>query len=207
MIDLTGKRFGRLVVVGRAGSSKNKSILWECICDCGNRVIKDGVNLRCGDTKSCGCLHRDSVKKTMQTHAMSKTRLYRVWAGVKSRCYNEHADNYKYYGARGIHMCDQWKDNFYEFFRWAISSGYKEDASAQECTLDRIDNLGDYSPDNCRWSTHKTQCNNQRSNLVFELNGETHTMSEWADIFNIKYTTLRARIRRGVPFQEAVKTK
>lgn len=207
MIDLTGKRFGRLVVVGRAGSSRNKSILWNCVCDCGEYVVKDGVYLRCGDTKSCGCLHKEIVSKTMKTHEMSKTRLYKVWAGIKTRCYNKNATNYSYYGGRGIHMCDSWKESFLEFYKWAVTSGYDVSAGSQQCTLDRIDNRGDYCPENCRWSDHKTQCNNQSSNRVFELNGETHTMSEFADMYDIKYTTLRSRIRRGVPLRQAIESK
>lgn len=204
MIDLTGKKFGRLTVLNKAGSGKNKSLLWNCVCDCGREVVIDGLYLRSGDTKSCGCYRKECASKRMSTHKMSKTRLYRVWAGVKNRCYNENASNYKYYGAKGITMCDEWKDSFESFRNWAIASGYNENARPQECTLDRIDNNSGYSPNNCRWANHQEQCNNQSSNKIIAFNGESHSMSEWADVIGMEYTTLRARIRRGMSISEAL---
>lgn len=197
MYDLTGQRFGRLLVLERCGSDKQKNATWKCLCDCGNQTVKSGVYLRNGDTKSCGCLHKETVTALMSTHKKSKTRLYRVWSGMKTRCYNPNSSNYKYYGGKGIKMCDLWANDFDAFSEWAIKNGYDENAPVQNCTIDRIDPLKGYSPENCRWVNQKRQCNNQTSNKILVCDGVEHTMSEWADILGIKYTTLRARIRRG----------
>lgn len=204
MVDMTGKRFGRLVVLERAGSTKSKSAAWRCKCDCGSEVIVSGIYLRRGETRSCGCLHREAARSAMLTHGASKSRLYKVWAGMKNRCYNEKASNYRYYGAKGITVCDEWKDDFEAFRRWSLENGYDEGAKAQECTIDREDNSKSYSPENCKWVNHTTQCNNQTSNRLFEHNGTTMTMAEWAREVGMKYTTLRARIRRGMPFEQAI---
>lgn len=203
MYDLTGQRFGRLLVLERDGSDKQKNATWKCLCDCGNQVVKTGIYLRNGDTRSCGCLQKETVSNLMSTHKKSKTRLYRVWAGIKTRCCNSNSDNYKYYGGNGITICDEWKNSFEAFSKWAIKNGYDENAPAQECTIDRIDSSKGYSPENCRWANHKEQCNNQTSNKMLTYNGDVHTMSEWADILGIKYTTLRARIRREVSVENA----
>lgn len=204
MYDLTGMKFDRLKVIERAGSDKSKNATWLCQCDCGNKVVVVGSNLRCGDTRSCGCLHRENVSVMMSKHKQSKTRLYRVWAGIKTRCYNKKSSNYQYYGAKGITMCETWKDSFEAFRDWAVSNGYDSNATAQECTIDRKDNTKGYSPENCEWANHRTQCNNQSSNKTFTYDGKTLTMAEWAREVGIKYTTLRARIRRGIPFEKAI---
>lgn len=205
MKDLTGKRFGKLVVIKRAGSDKHKNATWLCKCDCGNETIVSGAYLRQGETRSCGCLQRKVIREAMTTHGLSKTRLYRVWAGIKNRCYNPRAENYKYYGAKGVTMCDEWKNDFLSFRDWALNNGYDESAKTQVCTVDRINCGKSYSPNNCRIANHVTQCNNQTSNRIFTYNGTSKSMAEWARVFGIKYTTLRARIRRGIPFDKAIK--
>ncbi len=204
MIDLTGERFGRLLVIEKIGCIKKKGSVWKCLCDCGKTVEVLGTYLRRGDTKSCGCYHSDSVRRMMLTHGKSKTRLYRVWAGIKNRCNNPNSSNYKYYGAQNITMCEEWEKSFEVFEKWALDSGYDESAKPQVCTLDRIDNESGYSPDNCRWTDHTHQCNNQKSNRLFEYNGVIHTMAEWAKIFKMNYSTLRARIRKGMNFEDAI---
>lgn len=204
MNDLTGKRFGRLLVLRRHGTNPNKCATWLCRCDCGNEKVAVGSYLTHGETRSCGCLRREYARDSMKTHGRSKTRLYRVWVGMKNRCLNEKTDNYQYYGAKGISICEEWIDDYPAFEAWALSHGYDDSAGAQECTLDRIDNSKDYSSDNCRWVDHKQQCNNQSSNRVFTYRGQTKTMSEWADAVGIKYATLRARIAKGMPFEKAI---
>lgn len=202
---MTGKRFGKLVVIKRSGSDKHKNATWLCKCDCGNETIVSGIYLRQGETRSCGCLQRKVVREAKTTHGLSKTRLYRVWAGIKNRCYNPRAENYKYYGAKGVIMCDEWKNDFLSFRDWALNNGYDESAKTQVCTIDRIDCGKSYSPNNCRIANHVTQCNNQTSNRIFTYNETSKSMAEWARVFGIKYTTLRARIRRGIPFDKAIK--
>ena len=98
----------------------------------------------------------------------------------ENRCYNPNADNYKYYGALGVSVCDDWRDNFESFMQWSFANGYDEDAGSQECTIDRIDNSMGYSPDNCRWVNHTEQSNNKSSNRMFTYDSRTMTMAEWA---------------------------
>lgn len=122
-------------------------------------------------------------------HGKSSTALCRVWYEIRKRCTNKNYKHFNHYGGRGITMCNEWWDSFQAFYDWSVSNGYKEGL-----TLDRIDVNGNYCPDNCRWVNRKVQANNTRSNHYITFNGETHTMSEWAEITGISYSTLRSRI-------------
>ena len=117
------------------------------------------------------------------------TRLYNTYYSMKERCYNPKRWNYKYYGARGIRVCDEWKNDYQIFKKWAYENGYNDNLS-----IDRINNDGNYEPNNCKWSTEKEQKNNTRRNHYLTYKGKTQSMALWADEYNIKYTTLRARI-------------
>ena len=162
--DLTGKRFSRLTAVECIGKDPRSSYrLWRCVCDCGEEVIANTNALTQGDTKSCGCLKHDKTVERNRTHGMSKSRLYRVWSSMKRRCYSPTCKEYPLYGARGIRVCDEWRNSFKVFNDWAISNGYDESAPRGECTIDRIDNDGNYEPTNCRIVDMSTQIRNRRS--------------------------------------------
>lgn len=206
--DLTGQRFGRLVVEYCDHYDKTaRDSYWTCLCDCGSRVIICGQSLKRGASKSCGCYQRDVARETVKKyprplphghtiHGLRHTRLYNVWLSMKDRCYNKNSTCYHRYGGRGITVCDEWRSDFVAFYNWAIQTGYDENAPTGTCTLDRSNNDAGYSPENCRWRTQKQQCNNTAFNLYLEYNGERHTLSEWSQITGIGSNTIESRLMR-----------
>ena len=199
MIDLTGQKFGRLTVVDRACNDAKAQACWICKCECGEYSVVRGADLRSGNTKSCGCLNAEKLKAGNVKHGMCYTPLNGVWRAMKRRCYYEKEIGYHRYGGRGITVCDEWKDDFQAFYDWSIANGYREGLS-----LDRIDVNGNYEPGNCRWATDKEQANNTRNNHLLTYNGETHTISEWAEIVGMKRDTLKKRIYYGWPIEKAL---
>lgn len=201
--DITGQRFFRLTVikyVGTFGSSKN---MWLCQCDCGKETYARGSDLRAGKKKSCGCWnveHAQLVSATNVKHSLSKHPLYRLLEGMKARCYKAWSKDYDRYGARGIYICDEWVEDIRSFYDWALSNGYKKGA-----TIDRIDNNGPYAPWNCRFVDYKTQARNRRSNRIIIYNGEKKPLTEWAEIFCIKPSTVEKRLARGWAVEDALK--
>lgn len=179
-----GTKFGRLIVLEEV-NDKKLGKAYKCQCDCGNVTCVRGTMLQNGNTKSCGCLHNEGNNKK---HKLSYTKLYRVYYGMKNRCYNEKFTYYQDYGGRGIKICDAWLNNNQTFFNWAINNGYKEGL-----TIDRIDVDGDYEPDNCRWITSLEQVRNRRSTVYIEYDGVTKTLAQWSDELNISYHTLYTR--------------
>ena len=131
---------------------------------------------------------------------IASTRLYNIWLHMKGRCHRVSDDHYKWYGAKGVKVCDEWRGSFEAFRKWAIGNGYGEGL-----TIDRIDNEGDYSPENCRWVTHRDQCNNRRSNVMLTIDGVTRNVREWSDITGLKYGTIYRRYRDGKTGHDLIK--
>ena len=174
-IDITGNRFGRLVAVSlyQPGSRKNKP-LWLFKCDCGNNFICTANRVKTGNTKSCGCLSfemksarsRDALKiahKACVTHGATGTRLYRIYKNMKNRCNNHNTPCYRFYGGKGIRVCDEWLNDPKAFIDWALSRGY-----ADNLTIERIDSSKNYCPENCEWITQSEQA--KRAAIVRENN-------------------------------------
>lgn len=181
--DLTGKRFGRLTATSLA-EKRSRFYYWNCKCDCGNEVVIKASYLTSGDTKSCGCLYRE--RNINKKHGHRWTRLYSILCGMKNRCYNENTKAYKDYGGRGITICNEWLHDFQTFYDWAMANGYKDGLE-----INRINNDGNYEPNNCEWVTSKQNCRNRRNTVYLTVNGETKCVSEWCEIVPIKSGTVR----------------
>lgn len=198
MKDLTGQKFGRLTVIKRDGSDNFRLAMWLCKCDCGNFKRVRSRALQIGQTQSCGCLHKEITAITHTKHGGRHTRLYNIWCGIKARCLNEQTACFKYYGGRGIKICDEWT-NFKPFYEWSMANGYDD-----KLTIDRIDVNGNYEPNNCRWVTLKEQQNNRTNNHLITLGEKTCTLKEWADSLGISHSTLLERIERWGNIEEAL---
>ena len=188
--DLTGKRFGRLVVL----RPHTVSTQWVCLCDCGNIAIVKRQNLVRGSTRSCGCYRNEQRILRSKTHGESRTKLYRAWVAMKARCSDINHQSYRNYGGRGITFCDEWKE-YGPFRDWARSNGYRSDL-----TLDRINNNGNYEPSNCRWTDVKTQSRNTRFNRMWR----GKCAKEWSEVLNISYSRIKHRFEKGFSLEEAL---
>ena len=200
--DLTGSRFGRLVVQCSLGS-KNGQRWWRCQCDCGQFRDYSTGSLNSPDHgKSCGCLQRERASEANKTHGCAGGREqspeYRTWAAMLTRCTNPSASNYSYYGGRGIKVCERWATSFEAFI---ADMGEKPSA---EHSLDRIDSNADYAPGNCRWATAQEQRRNTRRTKAIAYNGETLPMSEWASRFGLSPQQLHRRLARGWSIDRAL---
>jgi len=183
--DIAGCRFGLLTVESFAYVNENGQTYWNCKCDCGKSVVRRASHLKERIIPSCGCRGGNTI------HGMTGKRIYTIYNQMITRCYKPYSKSYKNYGARGITVCDEWKESFQSFYDWAVKSGYAENLS-----IDRIDNNGNYEPSNCRWSTPKEQANNTRRTRHITFNGETHSVSEWARILGINQSTLNMRLNK-----------
>lgn len=209
-IDLTGKTFERLRVLHKddAPQTGRYRTRWVCECACGNIVSVDAYNLAHGKSKSCGCLQREASIEANRSHGGTDERLYAVWCSMKNRCYNENVPAYHRYGGRGITVCDQWRESYAAFKEWALATGYLPDAPRGVCTLDRIDNSGNYEPGNCRWISQREQMSNVSYNHLVKYDGKQWTIAELAHHFNIPYTKLYQRIALyGYSVEDAIHKK
>lgn len=203
--DLVGQRFGRLTVE-KYIYTKNSRAYWLCLCDCGKYVEVPTYSLRSGNTKSCGCFHFDKNHESRpESHTYAgdytskhRPRLYWVWFNMIRRCEDPKAPDYYRYGELGISVCDEWHD-LHRFIEWANKSGWKEGL-----TLDRVDNSGNYCPENCRWADRITQCNNKRTNRRIEYDGSTWTVTELSRMSGISSSVLYYRLNHGWSVEDAI---
>lgn len=194
VIDLTGQKFARLTVIERAENNNRGNAMWRCKCDCGNEIITRGSCLTTGNTKSCGCYRLEQIISRCKTHGKSHSRIHNEWQNMKKRCFDEQCKSYRDYGGRGITICAEWlgEHGAENFISWACKNGYEENLQ-----IDRIDNNGNYCPENCRWATKKEQANNRRSNILITYNGKTQTLKQWCEELGLNYVLTRQRIRRN----------
>lgn len=168
-VDIKGQKFGKLTAIEKVDGTKSK---WIFRCDCGNTIELNYGSIVSG-RRTCGC----------SNHGYSRTKLYRRYRSMLGRCYDEHVRNYNRYGGRGIRVCDEWRNSFLAFREWALATGYDEMDNRQ--SLDRIDNNGNYCPENCRWATPAEQQKNRECTTLYPYKGEMYSASEFADKFGI----------------------
>lgn len=193
-IDLGDKRFGKLTVVSFDHTDDEFRCFWNVKCDCGKEKVVNGSHLKSGNTKSCGCLHKEMTtrynKEFNITHAMSHSSTYISWQSMKNRCCNINDQCYENYGRRGISVCDRWKDSFENF--------YKDMGDRPKgMTIDRINNDGNYEHGNCKWATQREQGNNRRTNVFLTYNNLKLTVAQWARKLDMPHTTILRRIKHG----------
>ena len=201
LVDRTGDRYGRLIVISRCENNSRGQAIWKCLCDCGNYKTILGNDLHRGSTKSCGCFSSELLSSgaNHRKHGLSGTSEHNTWLNIKSRCYKENNPAYHNYGGRGIKVCDRWLESFENFY---ADMGKKP---SKNHSIDRSDNDKGYSPDNCVWATRKEQMNNVRYNRLITLNGVTKTVSEMAEYFNIKLSIVQTRLARNWSDEDAFK--
>lgn len=198
-VDLRGNKYGRLTVLDEAERSQSGNIRWLCQCECGKTAIVHGSSLRSGRTKSCGCYQREQTGNATRIHGETRSRLHIEWSSMRSRCNNQKNKRYDRYGGRGITVCPEWDHSYVAFRDWAIANGYRDNL-----TIDRIDNDGNYEPQNCRWTTQKEQQNNKSTTVKIEYHGETLSIKGLAEKYDIDYHCLYARLQRGWSIEQAL---
>jgi hypothetical protein len=197
-IDLTGKIYGRLTVL-KLNSTAGGRTMWQCECMCGGTSIVDGWNLKTFHTTSCGCKRKES--NSGATHNLSSDPIYTLWNKIKERCNNPKIQCYPRYGGRGIKMCDDWLNDFTSFYSWCINNGYKVGLQ-----IDRINNNGNYSPDNCRFVTRRVNCFNRTTNRKYLFDGKELTGLELEGISKVPPDLIARRVRKGWSVQRAIST-
>lgn len=196
--DIIGKQFSEWTVIEYYGRNKQGAHYYTCKCSCGNVKNVNRSHLINGNTANCGCKRLKSNADRFKTHGLSGDRTWRIWKGIKSRCYNQNTRSYKNYGARGIRMSEEWYASYPTF----LSDMGKCPSDLH--SVDRIDNNGDYCKENCRWATTKEQCNNTRRNVFLEYDGRVQTISQWAEENGIKCERICDRLSRGWSNEQAI---
>lgn len=194
--DITGRRFGRLVVKG-FDAYRDQKACWWCICDCGNWWNGQGRSLQAGNTTSCGCYKLDAVRAPL-THGKTGTPEHEAWTGMKGRCNNPNNSEYPRYGGRGIKVCKRWMDAFENFFAdmgERPGSGY---------SIERRDNNGNYEPSNCKWATRIEQANNRRTSRFITFRGRRQTLTQWCRELGLKFDLSRHRLNAGWSTQKVL---
>jgi hypothetical protein len=184
--SLVGEVFNRLTVIEAVGSNQGKCY-WKCQCSCGKEVVANTYMLRSGKKQSCGCLASELLALRNMTHGKSDHPLYGAWLKIADRCYNPNCKCYRHYGGRGIEMCQRWRDSFEAFL-----SDMGERPCG--CEIDRIDNNGPYSPENCHWVTHEKNMRNTRRNRLVTIDGETKCVAEWCELYGIPQSVVGSRM-------------
>jgi hypothetical protein len=185
LIDLTGRQFGRLTVIGGPTTAGRRRIMWLCTCVCGNEKMVRADHLKSGHTESCGCIPSGPSKSL----GLRKDPLYARWRGMIARTTHPDHPRYSDYGGRGIEVCERWKS----------FQGFAEDMGptfSPELTLERIDNDRGYEPGNCRWATAIEQARNKRTSYFVTFRGHTKTIAEWSELLGLNYDTVRGRLRK-----------
>lgn len=202
-IDLAGKRFGRLTVIGFAGIERSRDghshSTWNCKCDCGTIKKLPTGNLISGNTKSCGCYQKDRVRDIKTKHGGHEERLYSIWCNMKTRCLNPNVPAYKDYGGRGITICQEWLESYEAFRNWCLNNGYKD-----ILTIERIDVNKGYEPGNCTFIGKEKQPLNARSNHLVTYKGKTKTLTEWSRELRFDRGNFREKRNRFATDEETI---
>lgn len=196
--SLHGKRFGRWTVVELVGTC-SQGRRWRCVCDCGNESIVLTKSLCSGWSRSCGCLKADVARITKTVHGLNRHPLAQAWRNMVSRCHKPSDISYSRYGARGISVCDEWRNSIIAFYNWAIGNGWQEGLS-----IDRIDNDGNYEPSNCRWATYFQQAANTRRSRPITINGRTQALRAWCRECGVPSGTVYKRLKRGLTVEQSL---
>ena len=184
-----GDKYNRLTAIKFNHKNKWGQPYWLFRCDCGQEKVINASNVKYGYVKSCGCLLKEITTKRNTSHGMAGTREYNIWNHIKDRCLNKNNSHYKNWGGRGITVCNRWLkfENFYADMGKAPTIKH---------SIDRINNNGNYKPENCHWANLKEQANNRRNNRLLTFNNKTMTIAQWTSKTNLKYATLYARINK-----------
>ena len=195
--DRTGHVYGRWTVIAFTGT-KSKRAQWLLRCECGTERVVASQSLVGGRSRSCGCLNAEMVSARCRTHGLSGTPVFNVWSSMNQRCVNANDKFYHEYGARGISVCERWRESFENFY---ADMGPRP---SDKHSIDRRDNDGNYEPSNCRWATRTEQARNRSNNVIISYKGKSQCIAAWAEEVGMKSRTLRDRLKSGWSAEDAL---